>query len=59
MPQRTISKYWNCGLNTVLLTLPCATEVVAMSSTKLSPLAAGAAKEIGFVPRVGCLIQYK
>ena len=34
--------------------LPRATAVVAMSSTMLSPLLAGAATEIGLVPRVGC-----
>lgn len=34
-------------------TLPKATVVVAISRTKLSPSLPGAAKHIGFVPRVG------
>ena len=42
-----------------LFTLPRATVVVAMSNTKSSPGAAGAARLIGFVPRSGCKIKRK
>lgn len=36
----------------MLQTFPNATDVVAMSNTKLSPLFAGAATHIGFVPKI-------
>ena len=36
----------------MIQTFPNATDVVAMSNTKLSPSFAGAATHIGFVPKI-------